>query len=168
MKPPIKFVNKSAKCTPRYIDNNSCTVNALSITTGTKYEVCYRIVQASGRARDEGYFPSIILDHCEKYGIRSTPVLKRKVSIKTFCKNNPKGKFYVATNTHAFAIVDGVIKDWRLPEEIDLNEKLDEAYKISGRYNGKRIRKMNVWKLIRHLETIVNSIEEDEIAFEAE
>lgn len=164
----IRFVNKSAKCSARWQDDNSCTVNALSITTGTKYEVCYRLVKASGRPKGEGYFPRIILDHCKQYGINSTPVLKRKVSIKTFCKNNPKGKFYVATDTHAFAIVDGVVKDWRLPEEINLNEKLDEAYKITGKYNGKRIRKINVRKLLQHLEHIVESLDDDEITFESD
>ena len=97
-------------------DTNSCTVNALANTTGWEWNLCHDIAAESGRKRGKGHDPVKLLKHAGHYGVKSRCLTRIKRSnswtVQKFIKKNPTGKFYVCSSRHAFAIVDGVVKDW--------------------------------------------------------
>jgi hypothetical protein len=97
-------------------DTNSCTVNALANTTGWEWNLCHDIAAESGRKRGKGHDPIKLLKHAGHYGVKSRRLTRIKRSnswtVQKFIKKNPTGKFYVCSSRHAFAIVDGVVKDW--------------------------------------------------------
>lgn len=97
-------------------DTNSCTVNALANTTGWEWNLCHDIAAESGRKRGKGHDPVKLLKHAGHYGVKSRRLTRIKSSnswtVQKFIKKNPTGKFYVCSSRHAFAIVDGVVKDW--------------------------------------------------------
>ena len=118
-------------------DTNACTVNALANTSNMPYAVAHEIAEAAGRKRGKGFWPSVLLFHAKKYGVKSKKVLRSSLTLQKFIKKFPVGKFYVASSRHAFAVVDGVVLDWK---DNGAKVRLKEGYKIEGSYNGKPIR----------------------------
>ena len=39
--------------------------------------------------------------------------IAKHMTLKEFVTNHPVGKFYVHKRGHAFAVIDGVIQDWK-------------------------------------------------------
>lgn len=133
-----QFADGGRSQAPRGVrDKNACTVNALANTTGMAYEIAHAICAAAGREKGKGFWPKIILKHAKKYGVTSRKVLRSSLTLQKFIKKHPQGKFYVASSRHAFAVVDGVVLDWK---DNGAKVRLKEGYEIEGTYNGKTIR----------------------------
>ena len=121
-------------------DTNACTVNALFNTTGFEYNLCHDIAAASGRKKGRGHDPVALLKLAGRYGIQSRRLTRIKRSntwtVQKFVKKNPTGNFYVCSSTHAFAIVDGIVKDWLHNGDL---VRIVQAWRIvKAVYNGRK------------------------------
>ena len=128
-----------SKVKESFRDSNACTVNALANTTGMPYEVAHTICSASGRPKGKGWRVDLILYHAKKYGVKSRLVIRSQQTLQKFIEKHPVGSFYVASSRHAFAVVDGVVLDWK---DNGPKTRLTEGYKIEGTYNGRTIKKL--------------------------
>jgi len=122
-------------------DTNSCTVNALANSTGWDWNLCHDIAAQSGRKRGKGHWPQFVLKTAGHFGCRSRKLTRIRKNhswtVQKFVKLNPTGSFYVASSRHAFAIVDGVVKDWQHNGDL---VRIVEAYRIvQATYNGRKV-----------------------------
>jgi hypothetical protein len=46
-----------------------------------------------------------------KTGGRAQPA--KGITLTRFLRENPRGRYFVVRNGHAFAVIDGVVHDWR-------------------------------------------------------
>jgi len=106
-----------------WYETNDCAVRALAHSFGIDYARAHSVLKAAGRKDKRGTPVNIIhnvvlQEHGGKRGYqlqrvgRSWEGLdKHEVTIGTFCKYHPKGRFYCIVRGHALAIVDGVVQD---------------------------------------------------------
>lgn len=108
---------------------NDCVVRALSNCTFLSYSVCEDVVGCFGRGLNEGTSPKALVKSCLYLGL-SGPTMYGKtkrtehferyvrpslqeqgMTLKTFLRLNPKGRFFVVYCGHALAVIDGQIID---------------------------------------------------------
>lgn len=112
-------------------EHNDCSVRALSNCTGMSYKSSHDIHKSSGRKNRKGTDWTAL--HCA-YGTaqmelksicgksylstlahRTTGVpISAGTTVKTFLKNNPKGKYILIIKSHALTVIDGGIIDGSL------------------------------------------------------
>lgn len=104
-------------------ETNDCAVRAMANAFGISYPRAHMAMKVAGRQDGKGTFNDTI--HAaitqeydgkkafplERVGRNWEGVGKRQVTIGTFCKFHPHGRFYCIVKGHAFAIVDGVVQD---------------------------------------------------------
>ena len=106
----------------KYKDRNFCTVAALALTLDWSFGKAHRHMAKAGRKTGHGMYimswrPAIEAA-AKSVGKRFTEGdyhLRgdgRAMTLSRFCKEYPRGTFYVQVNRHAVAIVDGVMHDW--------------------------------------------------------
>ena len=112
-------------------EHNDCSVRALANCTGISYSESHEIHKSNGRKNRQGtnWMPlmnSYQKAHLDIKGIygssyisslaaRTTEIKKSAgMTVKSFLKNHPKGKYVVIIARHAFAVVDGGIIDGQL------------------------------------------------------
>jgi hypothetical protein len=111
-------------------DKRDCTIRALAISAGIPYETAHDIGAKAGRKNGCGFYPDTLLKAAKKQiGLTYRKKRYKKVTIQRFIKENPTGRYYVATNCHAFAIINGHIYDTGLNRPL---ERLEEVYLISN------------------------------------
>lgn len=136
-------------------ENNDCFVRALAAATDQDYDTTHEVVRTKfKRSSKKGVDNANIVTRmliAEDRGLRvggtkySVNVLgtnritntyklhgeyiKRKKTVKSFIKDNPKGNFIVTVSKHAFALVDGKLIDNK-GEEFRPTRKVDGAYSI--------------------------------------
>ena len=112
-------------------DKNDCTIRALAISAGIPYEYAHKIGREAGRKKAKGFHPEKLLKYAKKeYGITYQKKRYKSVTIQRFIKENPTGHYYVATNRHAFAVLNGTIYDTGLNRPL---QRLEEVYLISSK-----------------------------------
>lgn len=111
-----------------------CSVRALANCTLLEYEDAEEQLSYFGRATNKGAYPYQIvpayyhvglnnltvfgfsekskefMKEAKNRGIKATHV-KKGMTLKTFLKNNPKGRFAVLYSKHIVAVVDGQLID---------------------------------------------------------
>ena len=111
-------------------DEKDCTIRALAISAGIPYKYAHKIGREAGRKNKKGFHPEKLLKYAKKeYGITYKKKRYKSITIGRFIKENPTGRYYVATNKHAFAIINGTIYDTGLNRPL---QRLEEAYLISN------------------------------------
>lgn len=136
-------------------ENNDCFVRALAAATDQDYDTTHEVVRTKfKRSSKKGVDNANIVTRmliAEDRGLRvggtkySVNVLgtnritntyklhgeyiKRKKTVKSFIKDNPKGNFIVTVSKHAFALVNGKLIDNK-GEEFRPTRKVDGAYSI--------------------------------------
>lgn len=111
-------------------DKRDCTIRALALSAGIPYEYAHKIGVEAGRKNGKGFHPEKLLKYAKKeYGITYRKKRYKSITIQRFIKENPTGRYYVATNVHAFAIINGHIYDTGLNRPM---QRLEEAYIISS------------------------------------
>lgn len=123
---------------------NDCTVRAMVHVSGLQYDDAHKWI-ADNMTRKPRRGPSYVnaVDAMDNAGsINGNKVTRlekeclktvygskeRKMTLKTFIKNNPKGNFYILVRAHALAIVNGEVMDntserCRILEAWELNDK---------------------------------------------
>ena len=136
-------------------ENNDCFVRALAAATDQDYDTTHEVVRTKFKrkikkgvdnknivsrmliAEDKGlrvgktrYSVNVLgTDRITNtYKLRGE-IIKRKKTVKSFIKDNPKGNFIVTVSKHAFALVDGKLIDNK-GEEFRPTRKVDGAYSI--------------------------------------
>ncbi len=102
-------------------EKNDCAVRAYAITTGLDYAEAHRLLELWGRkqntgtrlitfiASDKNFFPHIFIDCRGIYPL----------TVNKFMTLHTKGKFIVAIQKHAFAVIDGTIHDtYEIPGKV--------------------------------------------------
>ena len=139
-------------------EKNDCFVRALAAATDMDYDTTHQEVKDQfGRVNNKGTENHMIIGqmlNAEENGLVigdnrfSVKVLgktrthntyklygeliKRKKTVKSFIKDNPKGNYVVTVSKHALAIVDGKLIDNK-GEEFRPTRKVDGAYKIKSK-----------------------------------
>ena len=137
-------------------ENNDCFVRALAAATDQDYDTTHEVVRTRFdrkskkgtenlmittqmlKAEDEGLKVGDITYSVKVLGKARTcntyklygEVIKRKKTVKSFIKDNPKGSYVLTVSKHALAIVDGKLIDNK-GEEFRPTRKVDGAYKIN-------------------------------------
>jgi hypothetical protein len=95
-------------------NRNDCVVRALSIAANRPYEECDELFVKFGRKRNHRTDHNISkLVHAHLNSEVVSDHLKGQwPTLTQFIKANPKGRFVLTRNGHAFALVDGVVHDW--------------------------------------------------------
>jgi len=118
-------------------DTKSCTVNALAIVTGLPWQEAQRLLAEAGRRANKGFAISAAARNGTVRGWRFTNVmptylgmdsLNTKLSLCRFVRTHPRGRFYLSTRRHAFALIDGKINDWL---QTSKNAKLTHAWLVT-------------------------------------
>lgn len=106
-------------------DHNNCAVLALAATTGKSYDEAYRIAENMWlRQRKKGVRMNTLVDYfTNTLGAKKVDTKKVyhtkynnkdvvcKMTVSTFSKQYPKGRYFVLVSGHALAINDGEILD---------------------------------------------------------
>ena len=139
-------------------EKNDCFVTALAAATDMDYDTTHQEVKDQfGRVNNKGTENHMIIGqmlNAEENGLvigdkrfsvnvlgktrtHNTyklygEIIKRKKTVKSFIKDNPKGNYVVTVSKHALAIVDGKLIDNK-GEEFRPTRKVDGAYKIKSK-----------------------------------
>lgn len=116
------FKDLARIATVNYKDRNFCTVAALACTLDWSFGKAHRHMAKYGRKQGKGMFimqwRPAIEEAAKKMGKRFTEgdyhrtADGRNMTLSRFCKEYPRGTYYVQVRGHAVAIVDGVMHDW--------------------------------------------------------
>jgi hypothetical protein len=136
-------------------ENNDCTVRALANSTGLSYKASHEIARKAGRRNGSGMTTEKLrkmMGLLQNYTVTEVTVpaptvvpgvrfLRRSlrrtkrlggISVNEFLWRLPKqGAFYLCCTTHAFAVVDGVLRD---PREMS-RAKMLLAFKIESKFD---------------------------------
>lgn len=112
-------------------DKRDCTIRALSVSAGIPYKYAHKIGTEAGRKKGKGFHPEKLLKYAKReYDITYKKKRYKSVTIQRFIRENPTGRYYVATNVHAFAIINGTIYDTEINRPL---QRLEEVYLISNK-----------------------------------
>lgn len=121
------LVEKGYATRDQSTESNDCTVKALCITKGISYQEALKyatenfarkphkgartanIVEAFHHDKS---FNQLVEEQIKTYYINQGKNTERQMTLGTFIKRYPSGKFYVIVRGHALAVVDGVIIDY--------------------------------------------------------
>lgn len=128
----LKTISTDAGSSTSGVDEKrDCTIRALAVSAGIPYQYAHKIGREAGRKNKKGFHPEKLLKYAKKeYGITYKKKRYKSVTIQRFIKENPSGNYYVATNNHAFAIINGTIYDTGLNRPM---QRLEEVYLISSK-----------------------------------
>jgi hypothetical protein len=122
-------------------DDNNCTVMALKSVTGWPEIKCQTILEKAGRVPNKGFD---IIGHLSKCkgkieDVKFTEIAdcryykyNNTTTLKNFATHRKKGAYYIVTNTHALAIIDGIIVDNLSGREASDRREVKHAYKVTG------------------------------------
>ena len=135
-------------------EKNDCFVRAIAAATGSHYDTAHSFVKGNFN-RENGKGTELVPLHMmnleekgmevenKEFGVKVLSkdqitnkyklygeIVKRKKTVKSFIKDNPKGTFIVGVSKHAFTVKDGVLIDNR-GEEFRPTRKVDCAFKIT-------------------------------------
>jgi hypothetical protein len=104
-------------------DRNNCALNAMSIILSKPYYEVYKAFKEQGRVGGKGSSVRMIMTvlNVLKQGTPEKAInnwqmpTKLKLSLNTFAKQYPKGKYYVIKSKHALALIDGIWYDSHEP-----------------------------------------------------
>ena len=139
-------------------EKNDCFVRAVASATGSHYDSAHSFVKENFDRKNKKatFFMSDTMKKLEDTGfsidnknfkIKVLPkhrvtnsyklygeIVKRKKTVKSFIKDNPKGTFILGVSKHAFTIKDGQLID-NAGEEFRPTRKVQSVFQIFGDSN---------------------------------
>lgn len=121
-------------------DNNNCTVLALKSVTGWTEKKCQTILANAGRKLNRGFAITEYLKQSKKIEkVQFTKIAEpnyyrsnNTYALKDFATYRKEGVYYVVTNTHALAIINGVIVDNLTGRQAGDKRHVQHAWKVTG------------------------------------
>lgn len=98
----------------RPYQKNDCTVRALATVTCRDYDSIYDMLKKAGRKSHDGFDLDgwLRVSPCKLFhGTTLTKVNKKGLTVNNFAGKHPKGKFLLQTNSHVWAVINGVHYD---------------------------------------------------------
>lgn len=95
-------------------ENNDCTIIAFAKVFNVDYKIVSDHLLKFGKKRNRGMTYTQIVAFLETLTkFKAIPVKGRlpKLQCKKFIQQNPTGTYFVTYNTHALAIIDGILYD---------------------------------------------------------
>ena len=93
-------------------DDNYCAVLAYAQATNVGYSVAYETLQEFGREHGKGFHRDGVTKLMESIGAEWVWMLpKGTMTIREFTEAFPLGNYYVSLDSHACAVVDGIVLD---------------------------------------------------------
>ena len=133
MKSIYQEVNKLGSAVKQEGDRNACTVYSFAACFQVPYDVAYEYASTMwGRFKGKGVSthrimitfghtresirevlgrPVNMVRARQDYKQPSGEIISRQMTLSTFCKQYPKGTYFVLVDRHALAIIDGEILD---------------------------------------------------------
>jgi len=119
-------------------DNNNCTVVAISQALNVPMEEAYEALENAGRKHGSGAYMNQVKVAVQSLGgkvltqgykILDLEIkLRKTITVRTVGEWLWEGRYIMATQTHAFALVHGMIHDWCH----DSKSQIHTVYKIVG------------------------------------
>lgn len=88
-------------------DCNNCTVTGLANAMNIPYPIADQLCNQAGRKRRKGFHMEEIVTYAHRLGLRFRKLPYKKQKLSEFCLKHKKGRYYVGSTDHAFAVVDG-------------------------------------------------------------
>lgn len=112
----VNYTDEQRKASKEMKENNDCTVFAWCNVFDAPYASSHRWLQIHGRRQARhGMFSDAIkkaLVACKKAKTKVGPYTRKdRISVASFCRKHPVGRYYVWNVNHAFAIKDGIVYD---------------------------------------------------------
>lgn len=150
--PPFETRNLRSSSERGKDDRQDCTVQALANVTALTYDEAHELLERHGRKRKRGFnigrllrlhpilnffrFQPVGLEKTFKHfrksdgwGERVRATRSKTMTVNQFVRTHPRGRFYLTTNTHAFALIDGgVVDNLRNPKFLC---QLEEAFEVT-------------------------------------
>jgi len=152
----VKIMTKTTQIKETKDDNNSCTVLALKSVTGWAETKCQTILSNGGRQTNRGFDIKGFFEKC-KGKVKNVKFTKVKdcryyrynntSTLKNFATHRNKGVYYVTTNNHALAIINGIIVD-----------------NLTGRQAGDRREVRHVWKVTGNIKPNIGVVNKSDTA----
>lgn len=94
---------------------NDCTVRALALTRGMRYDAAYDQLKAFGRGCGERFDMARWLNGQSWANKIAFPAVKGqpRMNPAEFCRLHPSGTYICRVAKHVFAVIDGVVMDDR-------------------------------------------------------
>jgi len=112
------YYNLAVAGSTNYKESNDCCVIAWATVFQCEYAKAHKYLkEVGGRAPHRGMFQKDI-QRCFE-GVKLHKWVKgpysasNKISLKKFINKHPEGRFFVVSRGHAFAVVDGVVLDYK-------------------------------------------------------
>ena len=134
-------------------EKNDCFVRAVAAATGSHYDAAHSYIKEKF-GREKGKGTELVALHMmdleekgmnisgKEFAVKVLPtqkitnsyklygeIVKRKKTVKSFIKDNPKGTFIVGVSKHAFTIKDGQLID-NVGEEFRPTRKVESVFII--------------------------------------
>ena len=141
MKKMANEIQKNTQIKETKDDNNSCTVLALKSVTGWTEAKCQTILSNAGRQTNRGFDIKGFFDKC-KGKVKNVKFTKVKdcryyrynntSTLKNFATHRKDGTYYIVTNSHALAIINGIIVDNLTGRQAGDRREIKHAWKVTG------------------------------------
>ena len=99
------------------VETNDCVVRSFSLAANRPYDEVHALCKLHGRKDRKGTYQETTERVALALGFRT--VVERKYrratkygTLAQFLRDNPKGRYFLIRNGHAFAVIDGVVHDW--------------------------------------------------------
>ena len=99
------------------VDENDCTVRAFSLGFDVPYTQAFKLLESAGRKQGKRFVTSSLLVTGFKLGSYTTrqweysKIKELNLTVNSFIKAYPIGRYILTTKSHAFTILDGVVHD---------------------------------------------------------
>lgn len=91
-------------------ERRDCTVIAISVAAGVRYEVAHATLKAAGRKDHKGFNMRGFMRGKELlFGQRVYPATFKRKQLVNFVSDHPVGRFLVRKSGHCLAVMDGEI-----------------------------------------------------------
>lgn len=108
-------------------EDNDCSVITISLLTGLEYSHVRQVLLSCGRIYGRGATMTTIRFALKALGLKLVKVrVPKGLTTKNLAVKVNSGSFFVNTEHHVFALVDGTIIDW----SIDRNLEILGVYKL--------------------------------------
>lgn len=117
------FIDLAKVATQDYKDRGFCTVAALALTLDWSFGKAHRWMEKHAKRKHRNgvyvsYWQPAITAAAESVGKQFIETdhhvlpYGKTMTLARFCKEYPRGIFYIQVNRHAVAVVDGQMLDW--------------------------------------------------------
>ena len=95
-------------------ERGDCSIRAFSVAACVSYDSARQVFEKHGKHPNKGTPYAVSLDAIKDH-FPASPVIRidKKLTVNQFVKQHQEGHYIVHVTRHAFAVVDGIVHDWK-------------------------------------------------------